>query len=74
MCVSSSPRPLSTVVLVVTVELRRPQHGLSEDSQEAQGLYEHRGVQQQVGDVGHQQEERFHSKSEADRHVQRGDK
>ena len=47
-----SPHALGRLVLVVTVELWDPKHGLGEDRQEAQSLNEEDGVQQEVGDVG----------------------
>lgn len=43
------------------MELRRAQHGLGEDSQEAQGFHEHGGVQEEVGDVGRHQREGQHA-------------
>lgn len=43
------------------MELRRAQHGLSEDGQEAQGLHEQRRVQEEVGDVGRHQREGQHA-------------
>lgn len=55
------PHALRGLVLVVAVELRRAQHGLDEDGQEAQGLHEHGGVQEEVGDVGRHQREGQHA-------------
>lgn len=55
------PHALRGLVLVVALELRRAQHGLGEDRQEAQGFHEHGGVQEEVGDVGRHQREGQHA-------------
>lgn len=39
------------------MELRRAQHCFCEYGEEAQGLHKHRGVQEEVGDVGRDQRE-----------------
>lgn len=55
------PHALCGLVLMVAVELRRAEHCLCENSQEAQGLHEERGVQEEVGEVGCHQGEGQHA-------------
>lgn len=55
------PHALCGLVLIVAVELRRAQHGLAEDGQEAQGLHEQHRVEEEVGDVGRHQREGHHA-------------
>lgn len=55
------PHALCGFVLIVAVELRRPQHCFCEDGQEAQGLHKHCRVQEEVGDVGRHQGEAQHA-------------
>lgn len=55
------PHALCGLVLVIAVELRRSQHGLAEDGQEAQGLHEQHRVEEEVGDVGRHQREGHHA-------------
>ena len=46
----NQPHPLGRLVLVVPVELWRPQEGLKEDGQEAYALHIERDVNESVGD------------------------
>lgn len=55
------PHALCGLVLVIAVELWCAQHCFGEDGQEAQGLDEHRRVQEDVGDVGGHQREGHHA-------------
>ena len=59
--IKSLPHALCGLVLIIAVELRRAQHRLGEDGQEAQALHEQRGVQEEVGDVGRRQREGQHA-------------
>lgn len=59
--VESVPHALRGLVLIIAVELRCAQHCFREDGQEAQGLHEQRGVQEEVGDVGRHQREGQHA-------------
>lgn len=55
------PHALRGLVLIVAVELRRAQHGLAEDGQEAKGLHKQHRVEEEVGDVGRHQCEGHHT-------------
>lgn len=55
------PHALRGLVLIIAVELRRAQHGLAEDGQEAQALHEQHRVEEEVGDVGRHQREGHHA-------------